>query len=234
MRKYIVLLASLVSFTTLLAQEHTRFMDLPLSLSPEEMVRELENRGLQQEDVFVLTGRFIGFDVRVRLHCSEDSSSINSLVLSTQRTQGHSQRSDWSALMKWLRKHYGSPTWESTVRSHLFARWWVGYDRDIVMICTAKPSIEIWFYDNHKKRHFDYYSILKYCERNPVDEIPYLTADENVTWKRNPIPVKKVTNTKATKSRKASKKAARKSARSQSRSKSKSKTKSHKARGRKR
>lgn len=230
MRKYIVFVVFWVGLIALQAQDHTRFQDLPLSLSPEEMVEELENRGLQQEDLYVLTGRFIGFDVRIRLHCSEDSSTINSLVLSTERTQGHSQRSDWSALMKWLRKHYGAPTWESTVRSHQFARWWVGYDRDIVMICTAKPSIEIWFYDNHKKRHFDYYSILKNCERNPVDEVPYLTADENVTWKRNPIPVKKVSKTKAAKNRKASKKAARKLARSRS----KSKSKSGRARGRRR
>ena len=49
MRKYIVFVVFWVGLIALQAQDHTRFQDLPLSLSPEEMVEELENRGLQQE-----------------------------------------------------------------------------------------------------------------------------------------------------------------------------------------
>ena len=82
-----------------------------------------------------------------------------------------------------MQKHYGAPTWESTVRSHPFARWYVGFDRDIVMIATASAGIEIWFYENHQRRNIDYYAILKYCERNPAPNLPMMTAQESVTWK---------------------------------------------------
>ena len=88
-----------------------------------------------------------------------------------------------------MRHHYGAPHWESTVRGHAFARWYLDFDRDIVMIATAKSSVDIWFYDNHSKRNIDYYSILKYCERNPSDDVPYYTARECVTWRSTSVPI---------------------------------------------
>ena len=105
------------------------------------------------------------------------------MLLSTRYQQGRTQRDDYKKMMKWMRHHYGAPNWESTVRGHAFARWYVGFDRDIVMITTASSGIEIWFYENHQRRNIDYYAILKYCERNPAPNLPLMTAQESVTWK---------------------------------------------------
>lgn len=168
--------------TTVQADEHTRFLDLSLSMSPTEMMTQLSEKGMQQEDGFNLSGRISGLDVWLKLNSSRDTSSLNSMMLSTRHQQGRTLRDDYRKMMQWMRHHYGNPTWESTVRGHAFARWYVGFDRDIVMIATAKSSIDIWFYDNHSKRNIDYYSILKYCERNPSDEVPNYTAREQVTW----------------------------------------------------
>lgn len=173
------------------ADDHTKFLDLPLSLSPAEMMNELSRKGMQQEDVFSLSGRISGLDVWLDLNSSRDTASLNSMLLSTRYQQGKTQRDDYKKMMKWMRRHYGDPTWESTVRGHAFARWYIGFDRDIVMIATAKSSVDIWFYDNHLKRNIDYYSILKYCERNPSDDVPYYTAREQVTWRSTSVPVKK-------------------------------------------
>ena len=173
------------------ADDHTKFLDLPLSLSPTEMIEELRLKGMQQEDSFSMSGRISGLDVWLNLNSSRDTSVLNSMMLSTRYQQGRTQRDDYKKMMKWMRHHYGDPTWESTVRGHSFARWYVGLDRDIVMIATAKSSVDIWFYDNHSKRNIDYYSILKYCERNPSDDVPYYTARECVTWRSTSVPVVK-------------------------------------------
>ena len=173
------------------ADDHTKFLDLPLSLSPTEMIEELRLKGMQQEDSFSMSGRISGLDVWLNLNSSRDTSVLNSMMLSTRYQQGRTQRDDYKKMMKWMRHHYGDPTWESTVRGHSFARWYVGFDRDIVMIATAKSSVDIWFYDNHSKRNIDYYSILKYCERNPSDDVPYYTARECVTWRSTSVPVVK-------------------------------------------
>ena len=117
--------------------------------------------------------------------------------------------------MKWMQKHYGKPTWESTVRSHRFARWYVDYDRDIVMIATAQSTVEIWFYENHTVRNIDYYAILKYCERNPNDDVPYYTAEDCVTWKSTAPP--EVHKKKISKRRKASRRHRYKRAKSRKR-----------------
>lgn len=189
MKKYIIFWGLLFSLTVVRAQEHTRFADLSLGITPEEMVQELEGKGMHRmmgvdiSHTYQLSGRIAGLEVFLNVHFSKDSTRINHLMLTTRQQQGRSQRDDYSALMQWMRKHYGAPAWESFVRSHAFARWYVGFDRDIVMISTAKTAVEIWFYDNHERRNFDYYAILKYCERNPVDHIPYMTAQECVTWK---------------------------------------------------
>ena len=185
------------------ADDHTEFLGLPLSLSPMEMIEELSNRGMQQEDSFSLSGRISGLNVWLNLNSNRDTSALNSMQLSTRYQQGRSQRDDYKKMMKWMRHHYGAPHWESTVRGHAFARWYLDFDRDIVMIATAKSSVDIWFYDNHSKRNIDYYSILKYCERNPSDDVPYYTARECVTWRSTSVPiVKKTANLKGKAKRK--------------------------------
>ena len=190
------------------ADDHTEFLGLPLSLSPMEMIEELSNRGMQQEDNFSLSGRISGLNVWLNLNSNRDTSALNSMLLSTRYQQGRSQRDDYKKMMKWMRHHYGAPHWESTVRGHAFARWYVDFDRDIVMIATAKSSVDIWFYDNHSKRNIDYYSILKYCERNPSDDVPYYTARECVTGRSTSVPiVKKPANLKGKAKRKVKVKA---------------------------
>ena len=185
------------------ADDHTEFLGLPLSLSPMEMIEELSNRGMQQEDSFSLSGRISGLNVWLNMNSNRDTSALNSMQLSTRYQQGRSQRDDYKKMMKWMRHHYGAPHWESTVRGHAFARWYLDFDRDIVMIATAKSSVDIWFYDNHSKRNIDYYSILKYCERNPSDDVPYYTARECVTWRSTSVPiVKKPANLKGKAKRK--------------------------------
>lgn len=189
MKRYIILWSLLFSLTMAGAQQHTRFADLSLGLTPDEMLQELEGKGMHRmmgvgaSHTYQLSGRIAGLEVFLDIHYSKDTTQITHLMLTTRQQQGRSQRDDYSALMQWMRKHYGAPAWESFVRSHAFARWYVGFDRDIVMISTAKTAVEIWFYENHERRNIDYYAILKYCERNPVDNVPYMTAQESVTWK---------------------------------------------------
>lgn len=176
------------------ADDHTHFMGLSLGMQPVQMMAELQDKGLRMKDSCLLTGRVAGVDVQLLMNCSRDTSSINHLRLTTRHLAGRNQRDDYAALMTWMRHHYGAPTWESTVRGHAFARWYVGFDRDIVMIASAPSAVDVWFYDNHKVRNIDYYSILKYCERNPSDAVPYLTARECVTWRSTtpPASVRKV------------------------------------------
>ena len=203
------------------ADDHTRFMDLPLSLSPAEMIEELSRKGMQQEDSFSLSGRISGLDVWLNLNSNRDTSALNSLMLSTRYQQGRTPRDDYKKMMKWMRHHYGAPTWEATVRGHAFARWFLDFDRDIVMIATAKSTVDIWFYDNHAKRNVDYYSILKYCERNPSDEVPNFTARECVTWRSTSAPT--VRKTAAVKGKATKRKGkAIKAAKSRQRTKAKS------------
>ena len=191
-KKYILMMCLCGSlFMEAKADDHTNFMGLPLSLSPAEMIDELSNRGMQQEDSFSLSGRISGLNVWLNLNSNRDTSALNSMLLSTRYQQGRTQRDDYKKMMKWMRHHYGAPNWESTVRGHAFARWYIGFDRDIVMIATANSSVDIWFYDNHSKRNVDYYSILKYCERNPSDDVPYYTARECVTWRSSSVPTVK-------------------------------------------
>lgn len=190
MKKYIEMVCLLgMLCLPVKADDHTEFLGLPLSLSPAEMIEELSRKGMQQEDSFSLSGRLSGLNVWLNLNSNRDTSALNSILLSTRFQQGKTPRDDYKKLMKWMRHHYGAPTWESTVRGHAFARWFLDFDRDIVMIATAKSTVDIWFYDNHSKRNIDYYSILKYCERNPSDDVPYYTAREQVTWRSTSVPV---------------------------------------------
>ena len=183
LQKYITIFVFFTSLTVARAQEHTRFLDLPLDLAPEEVMEALEDKGLQREFPYELSGRIAGLDTWLYVNVSKDSTKINHLLLTTLAQQGKTLRDDYAALRKWMLKHYGAPTWEATVRSHPFARWYVGYDRDIVMIATASAGVEIWFYENHQRRNIDYYAILKYCERNPAPNMPVMYARDNVTWK---------------------------------------------------
>ena len=181
--KYIFIICFLTCLTSVRAQEHTRFVDQALDLLPDDLVDALVDKGLQQEDRYELSGRIAGLDVWLYVNVSKDSTKINHILLTTQLQQGNTLRDDYVALRRWMQKYYGAPTWESTVRSHPFARWYVGFDHDIVMIATASSGIEIWFYENHQRRNIDYYAILKYCERNPASNLPMMTAQESVTWK---------------------------------------------------
>ena len=230
-RKYIVFLTFLTCLTTIQAQVHTRFVDQPLDLTPDELMDALVDKGLQQEDHYELSGRIAGLDIWLYVNVSKDSTKINHLLLTTQVQQGNTLRDDYVALRKWMQKYYGAPTWESTVRSHPFARWYVGFDRDIVMIATASAGIEIWFYENHLRRNIDYYAILKYCERNPAPNLPLMTAQESVTWKStgdtSSFSKKKVVKRKV---RKATKHKATKRKTSQKRRSKISKSKKHRKR----
>ena len=91
-----------------------------------------------------------------------------------------------------LAKMDGETLWQTNVgvdsAQSSFARWFVDYDRDIVMIATAQSAVEVWFYENHQVRNIDYYAILKYCERYPNDDVPYYTAQDLVTWKSTAPP----------------------------------------------
>ena len=177
------MICTMLSATMAWADGHTQFLGLSLGMQPRQMMEELQNKGLRQEDSYKLTGRVAGLDVVLSVKPNKDSTGISHMLLTTGEQQGETQRDDYAQLMRWMRHHYGAPVWESTVRGHAFARWYVGYDRDIVMIATSKPSVDVWFYDNHSQRNIDYYSILKYCERNPSDDVPNLTARECVTWR---------------------------------------------------
>lgn len=189
MKKYLIQIVFVLLFPLVMtAQRHTDFVGLSLSQSPQELMVALLEKGLQQEDANSLSGCIAGLNVWLTVGVSKDTTECSHLMLTTRSQQGISQNEDYVALMKWMQKHYGKPMWESTVRSHRFARWYVDYDRDIVMIATAQSAVEIWFYENHHVRNIDYYAILKYCERNPNDDVPYYTAEDCVTWKSTAPP----------------------------------------------
>ncbi len=183
MIKKIIIIVFLAFSMAVQADNHTSIVGLSLGMQPENLMNELCKKGLSQEDEHTLTGKLAGIDVLLRMYCSKDSNRINSILLTTFKSMGGNQQETYSVLMKWMRKHYGLPTWESYVRSHPFARWYVQQDRDIVMVATGASTVEVWFYENHRNRNVDYYSILKYCERNPVEGVPHLTAQQSVTWK---------------------------------------------------
>lgn len=203
MKKYIIgILLVLLLPLVATAQKHTDFVGFPLSQNLEELMDNLVKKGLHRVDSNSLTGRIAGLEMGLSIQASKDTTGCNYLLMTTGRQQGISQHEDYVALLKWMEKHYGKPTWESTVRGHRFARWFVDYDRDIVMIATAQSTVEVWFYENHQVRNIDYYAILKYCERYPNDDVPYYTAQDLVTWKSTAPP--EVSKKKVSKRRKTS------------------------------
>ena len=88
LQKYITILVFLTSLTIVRAQEHTRFLDLPLDLAPEEIMETLEDKGLQRENLFELSGRIAGLDVWLYVNVNKDSTKVNQLLLTTQMQQG--------------------------------------------------------------------------------------------------------------------------------------------------
>lgn len=216
MQKYFIqILCGLLLPLMATAQKHTDFVGVSLAQSPEELTAKLVEKGLQRDYSNSFSGRVAGLEVWLSIGANKDTTGCSHLVLTTRKQQGVSLHEDYVALMKWMQKHYGKPTWESTVRSHRFARWYIDYDHDIVMIATAQSAVEIWFYENHSVRNIDYYSILKYCERNPNDDVPYYTAEEQVTWKSTAPP--EVSKKKISKRRKASRRHRTKRAKSRRR-----------------
>ncbi|MBQ4387052.1 MAG: hypothetical protein II822_05580 [Prevotella sp.] len=170
------------------AQKHTEFVGLSLAQAPDELAEKLVEKGLHREFGNELSGRIAGLDVWLRIGVNKDSVGCSYLLLTTRQQQGVSMQEDYVTLMRWMQKKYGQPTWESTVRSHRFARWFIDFDHDIVMVATASAGVEVWFYENHQVRNVDYYAILKYCERYPNDDVPYYTAEDQVTWKSTAPP----------------------------------------------
>lgn len=162
---YVLIVFAAVRMVALPDKQRT---DLLSGMTPEEMVARLEKHGLRMQ---------------LNLFYKKDTAALGCVMLTTFRNQTGRQRDDYHRLMQWMRKHYGVPTWEASVRSHPFARWYVGRDSDIVVIATGASTVEAWFYANHDKRNVDYYSILKYCENNPADGVPNLTAQQCITWK---------------------------------------------------
>jgi hypothetical protein len=129
-----------------LANDRVRFADLPLTLSPNDIVEQLQQKGMrlvvddQTPNTYRLTGQLAGLKVDADLHYTRDSMRVNYLRLST-RTAARSVLEDYRVVMQWMEKHYGKPTWESTVRSHPFARWFGDFDQDIVVIDTAEYAL---------------------------------------------------------------------------------------------
>lgn len=182
-KRYLLTTAWLFWVAVAQADVQTTFLGLSLGMSPADMMSRLIDKGLQQENCWELSGQIAGLDVWLTIEPNRDSTGCNHLMLTTRRQQNLSQQEDYELLMRWMHRHYGWPQWEATVRSHRFARWFVGFDRDIVMISTASSAVQIWYYNNHETRNIDYYSILKYCERNPATGVPAYTARECVVWK---------------------------------------------------
>ena len=182
MRKILLYLLFLASSPALaLDERHTELVGMSLGVTADEMVDYLIHKGFQPVSDRDLSGRVAGLEVWATVGAGKrDSMTCDYVLLTTMEQQGYN---DYTTLMHWMQKHYGWPDWEGRVRSQRFARWFVGFDRDIVMIATASKAVEIWFFDNHEKRNLDYYSILKYCERHPARGVPHLTARECVVWK---------------------------------------------------
>lgn len=170
-------------------QEHVELLGISLSSLPQDMVKALTDNGLYMEctdsakRTYHMAGMLDEMDLTAEVHYTKDSTHINLVKLSS--LPGTNQKEEYASMLRWLRQEYGNPDWHGTVRSHHFCRWFVDFDRDIILIATGKGTVEVWLYENHQQRNIDYYSILKYCEKNPADDVPFLTANESITWKRN-------------------------------------------------
>ena len=171
------------------AGEHVELLGVKLNAAPQQLIDQMEERGarLNYTDSAMhtigLTATLSSMELTVEVRCNKQMTQINLVKFSTERHRN--QHEDYATMMRWLRREYDDPDWQGSVRSHRFARWFSDFDRDIVLIATGEGTVEVWFYENHQQRNIDYYSILKYCEKYPSDNVPFLTAAESVTWKRN-------------------------------------------------
>ena len=168
-------------------EEHVYLLGVPLNATPQQLLEAMQHHGIRYDRMeahrhtHLLKGRLSGMEVTIEVRCNKDDTKINLVKFHTAKYRN--QREDYERMLRWLQKEYDAPDWNGTVRSHHFCRWFVDFDRDILLMAAGDGTVEVWFYENHQQRNIDYYSILKYCERNPVDHVPYMTAQECVTWK---------------------------------------------------
>lgn len=188
---------------------HVTLLGIPLDASPQELLSVLSQHGLRPEagadtlSRYRLTGTVSGLPVDVEIGCNRGMTKVNFVRMSTLKHQHDGQHSytgqhqhadqhsytdqhqheDFERMSRWLHKEYGPADWTGSVRSHPFRRWFIDFDHDIVLIATGSGTVEVWFYENHDRRNVDYYSILKYCERHPSADVPFMTAQGQVTWK---------------------------------------------------
>ena len=175
------------------SEEHVWLLDVPLSATPQQLLEAMQHHGIRYDrqetsrHTYLLKGRLSGMELTIEVRCNKDDSKINLVKFYTAKHRN--QREDYDRLLHWLQKEYDEPDWRGTVRGHSFCRWFIDFDRDILLMAAGDGTVEAWFYENHQQRNIDYYAILKYCERNPATDIPFLTAQESVTWKSDTMPV---------------------------------------------
>lgn len=173
------------------SEEHVWLLGVPLTVPPQQMVDVMTSHGIHYERqdsnlrIFHLRGKLSGMEVAIEVKYDKTQTHINYVKMSTAKH--HNQNEDYSRMLNWLQQKYDDPDWQGSVRSHRFCRWFVDFDRDIVLIAAGNGTVEVWLYENHLQRNIDYYSILKYCERYPADDVPFLTARESVTWKSDTV-----------------------------------------------
>ena len=169
--------------------EHVELLGVKLSATPQELIDQMEENSLlldyidSAKHICYLSGTMGAMPITVEIRCNKNMTKINLVKMKT--APDRNQHEDYDRMLRWLRKEYDEPDWQGIVRSHRFCRWFCDFDHDIILIATGEGTVESWFYENHQQRNIDYYSILKYCEKNPSDNVPFLTAAESVTWKRN-------------------------------------------------
>ncbi len=181
---------------------HVELLGVSMKAAPQEMLDVMDERGIDflgvdsAEQAYLLTGTLSGMEMSVEIYCNKEYTKMDYIKMSTPLPQpgtavtGHhmtagGQHHDFDKLLRWMRKEYDEPDWKGTVRGHRFCRWFSDFDHDIVLIATGRGNAEVYFYENHNRRNIDYYAILKYCERNPSFNVPMMTAEESISWKRN-------------------------------------------------
>ena len=175
------------------SEEHVQLLGIPLSATPQQLLDAMRHHGIHYDRLdgtshtHWLHGTLSGMEITIEVRCNKNEDKINLVKFSTSKHLN--QHEDYERMLRWLQKEYDQPDWRGTVRNHHFCRWFADFDRDIILIAAGNGSVEAWFYENHKQRNIDYYSILKYCERYPATDVPRLTAQESVTWKNDSTPV---------------------------------------------
>jgi len=187
---------------------HVEFLGVSMKAAPQEMLDVMKERGIDflgvdsTEQAYLLTGTLSGMEMSVEIYCNKEYTKMDYIKMSTPLPQhstaakghnatAHSLHHDFDKLLRWMRNQYDEPDWKGMVRGHRFCRWFLDFDHDIVLIATGRGNAEVYFYENHNRRNIDYYAILKYCERNPALNVPMMTAEESISWKRNDSIVKK-------------------------------------------